>query len=230
MSGLKDESSKKKAPISSVVWNQCWTVLMEMMKDRQWRNIVPASDVDTLYNQYRNARSLVILLASAEKAAEPSGCRYCAMNGESRCRLSVFVVLTSNFTSPALQHIETLRHDVSHLIVIFQDKVTATLRDDFFRLKKYELELKPFSQLYVNVSKHQLVPRHRRLTEVEETELLALFRCTRDKIPSILVTDPVVRYYNFPVGSLLEIERPPKYYRHVVFAVAKTNYEKFFCD
>ena len=108
--------------------------------------------------------------------------------------------------------------------------MTATLRDDFFRLKKYELELKPFSQLYVNVSKHQLVPRHRRLTEVEETELLALFRCTRDKIPSILVTDPVVRYYNFPVGSLLEIERPPKYYRHVVFAVAKTNYEKFFCD
>ena len=83
MSGLKEESSKKKAPISSVVWNQCWTVLMEMMKDRQWRNIVPASDVDTLYNQYRNARSLVILLASAEKAAEPSGCRYCAMNGES---------------------------------------------------------------------------------------------------------------------------------------------------
>jgi hypothetical protein len=44
------------------------------------------------------------------------------------------------------------------------------------------------------------------------------------------VTDPVVRYYNFPVGSLIEIQRPYVYYRHVVLAPAKTNYEKFFSD
>jgi DNA-directed RNA polymerase subunit H (RpoH/RPB5) len=220
-------TTKSKVPVILSVWRQCFQVLMEMLTDRAWTNIQTSSNIETLHLQYCNAKSLVILLASASRPIPNNSlCRFCT----NECKLSIFVCLAGNFTSPALQHIETLRHNVGHVLVLFQDKVTATLRDDFFKLQKYELELKHFFQLYVNVSKHRLVPAHRCLSAAEELEIVTRYRCTKDKFPAIFVTDPVVRYYNFPVGSLLEIRRPMLYYRHVVLAPAKTNYEKFFCD
>ena len=56
----------------------------------------------------------------------------------------------------------------------------------------------------------------------------ALQAMHQKRIGSILVTDPVVRYYNFPIGSIIEIRRPAFYYRRVISALAKSNYEKFF--
>jgi len=207
--------------------------MLEMLSDRGWTHLVPSASVEILHTQYLHAKSLVVLLLSATRpqAASATGlapaCGFC---GADECKLSVFICLSGNFTSPAMQHIETLRHGIGHLLVLFQDKVTATLREDFFRPQRYELELKHFAQLYVNVSRHRLVPPHRRLLPAEESEILNKYRVAKNKYPSILVTDPVVRYYNFPVGSLIEIQRPHVYYRHVVLAAAKTNYEKFFSD
>jgi DNA-directed RNA polymerase subunit H (RpoH/RPB5) len=54
------------------------------------------------------------------------------------------------------------------------------------------------------------------------------FRSKIEKIPAMQVTDPVCRYYDFPVGSIIEIRRPELYYRHVINSGAKSNYEKFF--
>ena len=222
---MTQEIVKKSLPISEPVWNRCWDVLLELLQDREWTSVAPTSTVATMYQQYCCARSLVILLLSAHKpGASGHNCAFCV--GE--CRLSVFVCLSGNFTSPAMQHIETLRHGVGHVMVLFQDKVTATLREDFFKNQSYEIELKHFFQLYVNVSRHRLVPPHRLLVPSEEAELLRVFCCSKEKIPSILVTDPVVRYYNFPIGSLIEIRRPALYYRRVISALAKSNYEKFF--
>lgn len=224
---MQQESVKKSLPISEPVWNRCWDVLLEMLEDRSWTAITPTSTVATMYQQYCCAKSLVILVLLANKPLTSGNhCAYCV--GEQGCRLSIFVCLSGNFTSPAMQHIETLRHGVGHVMVLFQDKVTATLREDFFKNQNYEIELKHFSQLYVNVSRHRLVPPHRLLGPSEETELLGVLRCTKEKIPSILVTDPVVRYYNFPIGSIIEIRRPAFYYRRVISALAKSNYEKFF--
>ena len=218
------QNLKKKEPIPIEVWSRCWQVMLEMLADRGWTHLVPSASVET---QYLHAKSLVVLLLSATAQSPSLGCSFC---GADECKLSVFICLSGNFTSPAMQHIETLRHGIGHLLVLFQDKVTATLREDFFRPQRYELELKHFAQLYVNVARHRLVPPHRRLSLAEESETLDKYRCAKNKFPSILVTDPVVRFYNFPVGSLIEIQRPYVYYRHVVLAPAKTNYEKFFSD
>ena len=221
------QNLKKKEPIPIEVWSRCGQVMLEMLADRGWTHLVPSASVETLHTQYLHAKSLVVLLLSATAQSPSLGCSFC---GADECKLSVFICLSGNFTSPAMQHIETLRHGIGHLLVLFQDKVTATLREDFFRPQRYELELKHFAQLYVNVARHRLVPPHRRLSLAEESETLDKYRCAKNKFPSILVTDPVVRFYNFPVGSLIEIQRPYVYYRHVVLAPAKTNYEKFFSD
>jgi cell division protein FtsB len=58
-------TTKSKVPVILSVWRQCFQVLMEMLTDRAWTNIQTSSNIETLHLQYCNAKSLVILLASA---------------------------------------------------------------------------------------------------------------------------------------------------------------------
>jgi DNA-directed RNA polymerase subunit H (RpoH/RPB5) len=106
-------------------------------------------------------------------------------------------------------------------MVLFQDKITALPKDS-------SIEVKPMSALYINPPQHRLVPRHRLLEPAEEKALLERLMCVREKLPVIFVTDPVVRYYDFPLNRIIEIERPSPYYRCIRAGVAKGNYDKFF--
>jgi DNA-directed RNA polymerase subunit H (RpoH/RPB5) len=57
-----------------------------------------------------------------------------------------------------------------------------------------------FDDMLVNRTRHELVPKH----TLRDTPATAEERST---FPRILTTDPVVRYYNFPVGSVVCIVR-----------------------
>lgn len=65
-------------------------------------------------------------------------------------------------------------------------------------------------ELFVNVTKHHLVPRH---TVVEDT---------KDAIPPYPSSDPIVRYYGWKPGTVVRIDRmfcgsePIPYFRRVV--------------
>lgn len=63
------------------------------------------------------------------------------------------------------------------------------------------------SQLVQNITKHQLVPQHSKLSVDEVRHLLKSVRCALSQLPKILRSDPVVRYYDFPVDSVVRIER-----------------------
>jgi DNA-directed RNA polymerase subunit H (RpoH/RPB5) len=66
----------------------------------------------------------------------------------------------------------------------------------------------------VNVSRHQLVPRHQRIDK-------APYSLDPEHLPCILEGDSVVQYYNWPVGTIVKIDRvfggsePVPYYRVV---------------
>tara|TARA_A100001015_G_C14747086_1_gene616028 strand:+ start:179 stop:727 length:549 start_codon:yes stop_codon:yes gene_type:complete len=69
--------------------------------------------------------------------------------------------------------------------------------------------------LTYNVSKHSLVPKHR----LASPDKWKMFGDDVDLFPKILDTDPVIKYYDWPVGKIVEIERiyggeePVLYYR-----------------
>jgi DNA-directed RNA polymerases I, II, and III subunit RPABC1 len=61
--------------------------------------------------------------------------------------------------------------------------------------------------LIVNITKHELVPKHELLEDQEVVKLLERYRCKRSQLPKILVSDPVAKYYGLRRGQVVRILR-----------------------
>ena len=74
----------------------------------------------------------------------------------------------------------------------------------------------------IDILKHRLVPKHRIMSEKEVEELLKKYGITKDKLPKILASDPVIKAIGAKIGDVIEITRKSsvagqtKYYRVVV--------------
>jgi len=74
----------------------------------------------------------------------------------------------------------------------------------------------------IDIFIHELVPKHRILSEEEKEEILKKYNANLTDLPRILVSDPVVRRLGAKPGDVIEITRKSftagesKYYRVVV--------------
>lgn len=62
-------------------------------------------------------------------------------------------------------------------------------------------------ELMCNITTHRLVPPHRALSSNEVAPTLERYAALPHQLPILLMTDPIRRYYNFPLGSIVEIQR-----------------------
>jgi DNA-directed RNA polymerase subunit H (RpoH/RPB5) len=73
-----------------------------------------------------------------------------------------------------------------------------------------------------NILDHVLVPKFRVLSEEEKKRVLENYKTAQDKLPKILLADPIVAKLEAKKGDLLEIKRKSEvageyiYYRTVV--------------
>ncbi len=63
------------------------------------------------------------------------------------------------------------------------------------------------AQTKVDISKHSFVPKHIKLTEEEEQELLAHYNISKKQLPAILKSDPAIRELNPKIGDIIKIIR-----------------------
>jgi DNA-directed RNA polymerase I, II, and III subunit RPABC1 len=73
------------------------------------------------------------------------------------------------------------------------------------RLAKIECFLE--ADLLVNITHHELVPRHVLLSRDEKIALLKRYRLKETQLPRILVTDAVARYFGLKRGNVVKIIR-----------------------
>jgi len=62
-------------------------------------------------------------------------------------------------------------------------------------------------ELYVNITKHELVPEHKLMSEKDKAALLKRYGLKETQLPKILTTDPVAKYLGLTRGQVVKISR-----------------------
>jgi DNA-directed RNA polymerase subunit H (RpoH/RPB5) len=116
-------------------------------------------------------------------------------------------------------HDEYLRKPCGRIILIYRT-ITPPAKTEL--LLERRIHIFHENELVRNIIEHVLITYHRKLSAAEQLAILKKFRLqSKTKLPSIADTDPIVRYYGFDRGDLIEVVR--KYNgglsQHVEYAV-----------
>jgi len=96
--------------------------------------------------------------------------------------------------------------DNGTLILILRNKPNNTLyklSNEFRNIQIFWLR-----NLIINITHHNLVPKHEKLEESEIESLLIQYKLTsRNQLPMMFKTDPISKYFGFKAGNVCRITR-----------------------
>eukprot|EP00931_Biecheleriopsis_adriatica_P006598 TRINITY_DN107985_c0_g1_i1.p1 TRINITY_DN107985_c0_g1~~TRINITY_DN107985_c0_g1_i1.p1 ORF type:complete len:212 (-),score=53.15 TRINITY_DN107985_c0_g1_i1:60-695(-) len=73
---------------------------------------------------------------------------------------------------------------------------------------KMKIEVFAETELIVNITHHELVPKHVPLSEEEKQQLLNRYKMKPSQLPRIQLTDPMARYFGMQRHQVMKIIRP----------------------
>lgn len=95
------------------------------------------------------------------------------------------------------------RENATRCIIVYKSTITSSAKKSLDTVN-YRFELFALHELQFNVTKHRLVPRHEHVTPSEKDELSKNYK---GKLPILLQTDVISRYYAFEKGDYIRITR-----------------------
>ena len=119
---------------------------------------------------------------------------------------SVFEKLNTSILKEYIKEIEKNR--INHMIIVYRYKVTSSVNKIINSIFHLDIELFQFQNLLFNITKHKFYRPHIKLLTKEKNEFIKKYG---DKIPKILISDPIVKYYNYKLGDILKIIRKNNY-------------------
>ena len=124
------------------------------------------------------------------KATKPNG-----------VRVYLFVLPQEKFNIDIVKYYYRLflYENIKHAILVYKNQITPSVKKIISGIHSIRIELFCETSFYDNITRHQLVPKHIRISTDGHRDL--------QKYPSIRKSDPVCRFYGFNTGELIKITR-----------------------
>lgn len=98
--------------------------------------------------------------------------------------------------------------EIQHVVVVYKNGATSMAKKNTEVCVDIEFELFTEEELQYNLTTHVLVPHHELACRKGTPEALEFKKRYGDKIPVILKTDAVARFYYFRPGDIVKVTRP----------------------
>ncbi|KAJ3432030.1 hypothetical protein M0813_00198 [Anaeramoeba flamelloides] len=174
--------------------------ILQMLRDRKY--IVSKEQLEMKFPEFReqnNDLSRTSLELLATKIDDPS------------IQILVFFPEDEKVSVEMIRsYVEKMKGEsVARAILILQRSLSHYSKKFITKLAP-EIIIETFFEfeLLVNITEHQLVPKHEVLSEEESKVLLKRYRVKPTQLPRIKVTDPVARYLGLRRGQIVKITRP----------------------
>lgn len=178
---------------------KAWKTLNKMMEDRGYAVQFQSKDVnfdqweEEIFRKMDNK-----LLGIYSKSSDPSIRLYFEyISGEKLNNKNITDFIKKMDESKA-----------SSGIIIYQGILSTQAKSKIQEIN-VELQTESFSlsELMVNITEHELVPKHVLLSKEEKEKLLKRYKIKTSQLPKILVEDPVARYLGLKRGDVVKIIR-----------------------
>ena len=193
-------------------------------------------DVRRLWRAYRTVKEMVkdrgyfITQEEIELSLDDFKAKYCDSMGRPQRRMMSFQAnpteetiekfpsmgsLWAEFCDEASVGVKTMKAFVIHIqeknyqtgIFVYQNNITPSAMKLVPSIPPATIETFPEASLVVNITHHELVPKHIRLNEEEKKELLKRYRLKESQLPRIQKADPVALYLGLKRGEVVKIIR-----------------------
>ncbi|XVF41141.1 hypothetical protein PTKIN_Ptkin01aG0256300 [Pterospermum kingtungense] len=168
----------------------------EMLKDRGYN--VADSELTRSFTEFRSDfgdnPDLERLRISASLRSNPSK------------RILVVFMGTDDVRKATIRalHGQILKESISGLTLVVQSKMNSFARKELESFP-FKVEVFHIADLYVNLTKHYLMPKHEVLTSEQKQKLLNKYQLEDKQLPQMLQTDPIARYYGLEKRQVVKV-------------------------
>lgn len=100
-------------------------------------------------------------------------------------------------------------NNLKHTIIVYNQSITSFAKQYIDEMIQENIRVEIFkqSELYFNITKHDIVPKHTLLTSREKNELVRTLRIIPTQLPQIKRTDAMAKYMGLVKGDVVKIDR-----------------------
>ncbi|GMG39647.1 unnamed protein product [Ambrosiozyma monospora] len=200
---------------TSRLWRAYRTV-KEMVRDRGY--FIPQEEIDMSLESFRSKVCDSMgtpqrkLMAFQAQPTEEALAKY---SGDDATTDDALGPLWVEFCDEPSVGIQTMKNFCAHIadknfstgIFIYQTSLTPSATKAIAVAEPATIECFQESDIIVNITHHELVPKHIRLSSAEKRDLLDRYRLKESQLPRIQREDPVARYLGLKRGQVVKIVR-----------------------
>ena len=170
--------------------------VIEMVEDRKY--IVPDSDKINfeVFSAQFDAKNLDIFIPDENKSPI-----YIHFHNENKS------LAKSDLKNLVESLIEKYNNHEIKIIILLKEKGNGSIFKELNKEEYKHVEIFMNKNMIFNITHHQMVPKHSLLSSEEEEEMLEKYNTTKNKLPKILRSDPIVQYYGMKPDQICKIIR-----------------------